>query len=160
MSRHPRMQRGIALIAATVLLLVVAILALSAFAMVRTNGEIATNTQRRNEATAAAQQTVEAAVGSSLLTTSPTNVFPTPCDGAANTLCYDANGDGTNDVTATLAPTPTCVQTAPIRQATLDVRKVNDQACVIQQQQAFWCSRGHGTVAVRRYHVACSRRRN
>lgn len=136
MSGRRTHQRGIALIAGMILLLVAAVLVLSAFALVRTHGDIAINTQRRDEALASAQQTVEAAVNSPLLTTSPTAVFTTPC-GSTNTLCYDINGDGTNDVTAALTPTPACVKAASIPQATLDVTKAVDKVCVIEQAQTF-----------------------
>jgi len=136
-------QSGVALIAGLILLLATAILVLSAFALVRTNGDIAINAQRQDEALAAARQTVETAVNSPLLTTSPTSVFSAPC-GAANTLCFDTNGDGTNDVTATLTPTPACVKAASVPQTALDATRPADRPCFVEQAQSFGIA-GAGT---------------
>jgi len=136
MNNNRTHQQGIALIAGMILLLVAAVLVLSAFALVRTHSDIALNVQHRDEAQAAAQQTVEAAVSSPLLTTSPASVFTAPC-GSANTLCFDSNADGTNDVTATLTPTPACVKAASIPQATLDATRPADRTCFVEQAQTF-----------------------
>ncbi len=130
-------QQGATLAITLILLVVATLLVVAGLHLSSSAVEVTTNAQRRMEAEAAAQQTVEAAVGSPLLTTSPTSVFTSPCNGQPNTLCADANGDGTDDVTATLTPTPTCVTAAPIRQPTLDVRQPNDQLCVIEQSQTF-----------------------
>ena len=134
MTRHS--QRGATLGVTLILLVVATLLVVEGLRLSSSGVEVTTNAQRRMEAEAAAQRTVETAVGSALLTSSPTNVFVVPC-GTANTLCYDANGDGSNDVTAVLTPTPTCVRVAPIPQRTLDVARVNDQVCIAQQGQSF-----------------------
>jgi hypothetical protein len=83
------------------LLVLITLVVLASFYLGRNNLEIVGNAQQRNEALAAAQQTIEAAVNSPLLTSSPGSIFPTPCSGwSDNTLCYDVNGDGTDDVVA------------------------------------------------------------
>src|SRR5512142_2790232 len=85
-------QRGVTLVVGMIMLVLVTLVVLASFHLGRSNLEIVGNAQRRNDAVAGAQQTIEAAVNSPLLTTSPGNVFPTPCLGN-NTLCYDVNGD-------------------------------------------------------------------
>lgn len=130
-------QQGATLAITLILLVVATLLVVAGLHLSSSAVEVATNAQRRMEAEAGAQQTVEAAVGSPLLTTSPANVFVTPCGGAANTLCYDANGDGINDVAATLTPAPTCLRASPVAQTSLDVSNANDQPCVVGQAQSF-----------------------
>lgn len=132
----PRHQRGVALIVSLVLLVVALGLVLSLWTSVRATADITSNAQQRDQAQAAAEQTVEAAVNSPLLTTSPTTVFTSPC-GQPNTLCYDANSDGTADVAAVLTPTPSCVKASAVPLARLEVSKQADELCVVQQGQSF-----------------------
>jgi hypothetical protein len=112
-----------------IMLVLITLVVLSSFHLGRSNLEIVGNAQQRNEAIAAAQQTIEAAVNSPLLTSSPGSIFPAPCSGwPDNTLCYDVNGDGTNDVVAQITPAPTCVkaQVIPLTNLTTDL---DDQVC-------------------------------
>jgi len=126
----------VALIVSLVLLVVALGLVLSTWTTVRATADITSNAQQRDQAQAAAEQTVEAAVSSPLLTTSPATVFTTPCN-QPNTLCYDSNGDGTTDVTAVLTPTPSCVKASAVPLARLDVSTQADELCVVQQGQSF-----------------------
>jgi hypothetical protein len=106
-----RSQRGVTLVVGMIMLVLITLLVLASFHLGRNNLAIVGNAQQRNEALAAAQQTIEAAVDSPLLTSSPGSIFPTPCSGwPANTLCYDVNADGTNDVVVQITPAPTCVK--------------------------------------------------
>jgi Tfp pilus assembly protein PilX len=124
-----RPQRGVTLVVGMIMLVLITLVVLASFHLGRNNLEIVGNAQQRNDAIAAAQQTIEAAVNSPLLTASPGSIFPTPCSGwPANTLCYDVNGDGTNDVVAQITPAPTCVraQAIPLTNLTTDP---SDQVC-------------------------------
>jgi len=95
----PRSQRGLTLIVGLIMLILTTLLVLATFHLGRSNLDIVANAQHRDEGLGAAQQTIETAVNSPLLTTSPASIFPAPCAGfPANTLCYDVNADGTNDV--------------------------------------------------------------
>jgi Tfp pilus assembly protein PilX len=132
--RHPRRQRGITLVVGLIMLILVTLLVLATFHLGRSNLEIVGNVQHRNEALGAAQQTIEAAIHSVLLTTDPMNVFVAPCQGP-NTLCYDVNGDGSNDVLVTLAPPPACVKAQVIKTASLDLTQENDRRCTVQAGQ-------------------------
>ena len=90
-ARHS--QRGVTLVVGMIMLVLITLLVLASFHLGRNNLEIVGNAQQRNEALAAAQQTIEAAVDSPLLTSNPAAIFPTPCTGwTGNTLCYDVNG--------------------------------------------------------------------
>jgi len=92
-------QRGVTLVVGMIMLVLITLLVLAGFHLGRNNLDIVGNAQQRNDALGAAQQTIEAAVNSRLLTATPGSVFPTPCSGwPDNTLCYDVNGDGTADI--------------------------------------------------------------
>ena len=99
----PGHHRGIALVVTMIMLVLITMLVIVSFNLGKNNMAIVGNQQNRNEAVTSAQQTIEAAVGSPLLTTNPANIFPNPCT-VANTQCYDVNGDGKDDVTVTLTP--------------------------------------------------------
>ena len=133
-----RSQRGVTLVVGMIMLVLITLLVLASFHLGRNNLEIVGNAQQRNEALAAAQQTIEAAVDSPLLTSNPAAIFPTPCSGwPYNTLCYDVNGDGTNDVVVQITPAPTCVKGQAIPLTSLSLTDPNDQPCRQQVQQCF-----------------------
>ena len=149
MHRHhhrgrPGRQRGISLIVGMIMLVLVTLLVLATFQLGKSNLEIVGNVQHRNEALGTAQQTIEAAISSPLLTTNPESIFPNPCTGD-NTLCYDVNGDGSDDVLVTLTPTPTCVKAEVIKTANLDLSQEDDRRCTIQVGQTLGIEQTGGT---------------
>ena len=86
-ARHS--QRGVTLVVGMIMLVLITLVVLASFHLGRNNLVIVGNAQQRNDALTAAQQTIEAAVNSPLLTSSPASIFPTPCSGwPENTLCW------------------------------------------------------------------------
>jgi Tfp pilus assembly protein PilX len=137
--RHRRSrtrQRGITLIVGLVMLVLITLLVLATFHLSKSNLEIVGNVQYRNQALGATQQTIEAAIASPLLTTNPSAIFPTPC-AANNTLCYDVNGDATDDVLVALTPQPACVKAEVIKTANLNLALEDDRRCTIQVGQSL-----------------------
>ncbi len=134
----PQRQRGIALVVGMIMLLIITLVVVGSFTIGRNNLDIVGNMQHRNETTASAQRAIEEAVGSSLLTTTPGNIFQPPC-AANNTKCYNVNKDSTNttadQIVVTLTPTPTCVKAEVIKSANLNLGSGADQVCVIQAGQ-------------------------
>jgi len=134
----PGAQGGVALIVGMIMLVAITLLVIGSFTLSKNNLEIVGNMQHRNEATASAQRAVEEAVGSSLLTTTPANIFQPPCS-AANTKCYNVTKDSTNttadQIVVTLTPTPTCVKAEVIKSANLNLSLLSDQVCVVQAGQ-------------------------
>jgi Tfp pilus assembly protein PilX len=129
-------QRGLTLLVGMIMLVLTTLIVLATFHLGRNNLDIVGNAQHRDEGLAAAQQTIESAVNSPLLTTSPASIFPTPCAGfPANTLCYDVNGDAVNDVVVQITPTPTCIKAQPIPLTSLNLADTNDQKCTIGVNQ-------------------------
>ena len=144
-------QRGVTLVVGMIMLVLITLLVLAGFHLGRNNLDIVGNAQQRNDALGAAQQTIEAAVNSRLLTATPGSVFPTPCSGwPDNTLCYDVNGDGSNDVVVQLTPTPTCVRAQIIPLTQLSFPPGDDQICRNMVQQCHGqegCSTGNSGCA-------------
>jgi len=97
-----RAQRGVTLLIGMVMLLLLAIIAISTYNVGKGSLQIVGNMQQRNQVLAAAQEAIEEAVSTTRLFKTPTNVLVNPCNGVPNTRCVDINGDGTNDVTVTL----------------------------------------------------------
>src|SRR5437899_12775030 len=108
-ARHAH--RGVTLVVGMIMLVLITLVVLASFQLGRNNLEIVGNAQRRNDALTAAQQTIEAAVNSPLLTSSPGAIFPTPCSGCPDhALCYDVYAAGTNDAVVQITPPPTCLR--------------------------------------------------
>jgi len=138
-----RHQRGATLVVGLVMLVLATLIVLASFRLGMANLAIVGNAQNRNEGIASAQQAIEEAISSPLLTTAPSSIFPTPCAGP-NTQCYDVNGDGRDDVTVTLTPAPTCVKAETIKNSSLDLAQEDDRRCTLGVAQNFGVA-GAGT---------------
>jgi Tfp pilus assembly protein PilX len=109
MTAPRRRQQGLTLFVGLIMLLVLTIVAVAGYTAGRSGLQVVGNLQQRNAALAAAQGTIQEAISTTRLFTTPTAVLANPCNGVANTRCVDVNGDGTDDVTVTLAP-PACIK--------------------------------------------------
>lgn len=133
----PARQRGFTLLVALVMLLLVTMLAMSSFNLGKSNLQVVSNMQARNEAIAAADQTLEEVISSTQFFTTPTDALRGPCKGVANTRCVDSNGDGKTDVTVTVTPAPKCVKAQAIKNTALDLSKSEDVGCVLGSPPSF-----------------------
>lgn len=122
--RTMQCQRGMTLIMALIMLMVLTMLALTSFNLGKANLHIVSNMQQRDEAIAAAREVLEETISTTRLFENPTNVLLNPC-GVANTRCVDTNGDGTPDLTVVLSP-PTCVMAQAILNSDLNVGVAED----------------------------------
>jgi Tfp pilus assembly protein PilX len=137
--RTLRRQRGVTLVTALIMLTLLMVLALTSFNLGKSNLQIVSNMQQRDEATAAAHEVIEETISNTRFFQTPTNILANPC-GTANTRCVDTNGDGTADVTVTLTPTPKCVKAPIIKNSDLDMSKQEDAECSMGSQQSFGVS--------------------
>jgi Tfp pilus assembly protein PilX len=144
-----RLQRGATLVVGLIMLVLVTLMVLTSFRLANINLAIVGNAQSRNESIASAQQAIEEAITSPLLTTSPGSIFPVPCTGP-NTQCYDVNEDGKDDVTVTLTPTPGCVKAETIKNSSLDLSQEDDRRCTLGVAQTF------GTAGAASSNSLCS----
>ena len=118
-----RAQRGAALYVVLVLLFITAWFALSAFQISSQQVQIVGNSQSEHQATAAAQRAIDSTISSNEFSTNPAAVASVP-------VPSDVDGDGTDDLTAHLAPQPSCIRVRPIKTMELDVNKPADRACL------------------------------
>lgn len=134
MKRDPyqlRKEDGVTLVVALVMLVLITLLVVTGLNMNQGSMQTVGNMQQRNEAYAAAQETVEQVISSTKFFETPANAIASPCNGTANTNCIDLNGDGTPDVTVALNPPPGCVAVKGIKNMTLDFSNTEDLGCAV-----------------------------
>jgi Tfp pilus assembly protein PilX len=132
----PRRQRGITLITALVMLVLLTLIALTTFNVGKSNLQVVSNMQQRDEAAAAAREVIEETISNTRFTVTPGAVLANPC-GAENQRCLDTNGDGQDDVRVKITPQPKCVMAPMIRNTALDLARVEDQVCSMGSSQSF-----------------------
>lgn len=124
-------QRGITLVVALVMLVLITMLALSTFNLGKSSIQVVGNMQNRNEGIASSDQTLNEAISRATFTTTPLNALEAPCDGVPNTRCFDLNGDGKVDVRTRLTPSPACIKARSIKNTELDLTKEDDRNCIV-----------------------------
>ncbi len=125
-------QRGATLLVSLIILVLMTLLGVSSFLLGKSNLQTVGNMQQRNEAMAAAQETIEETVSKTQFFETPANAVPNGC--AANTKCVDVNNDGKTDVTVTLA-TPKCTQAKVVLNSALNFESEEDQGCTVSPTQ-------------------------
>lgn len=129
-------QRGMTLVVALIMLILLTLLALTSFNLGKSNLQIVSNMQQRQETVAAAREVLEETISSTRFFTTPNNTLLNPC-GEANVRCIDTNGDGVTDVKVALTPPPACVKAQPIMNSELDLSKADDAGCSVGATQNF-----------------------
>ncbi|MGH8633425.1 MAG: pilus assembly PilX family protein [Burkholderiales bacterium] len=136
MNAGMRQQRGVTLVIALIMLVVITLLAVSSLGTTQMNLKVVGNMQSRGEALQATQQAIETVISTPVFIASPANAVLNPC-GTANTLCTDLNGDGTPDYTTRLNPAPSCVSVKAIKASELNLANAEDLGCAAGQAQQF-----------------------
>ncbi|MDL2355293.1 MAG: hypothetical protein QFF03_08555 [Pseudomonadota bacterium] len=137
--RMPARQDGVTLVVALIMLVLLTLLALTSFNLGKSNLQIVSNMQQRDEAVAAAREVIEETISSTRFFDTPADVLATPC-GAPNQRCIDTNGDGRPDVTVALTPPPACVKAQSIKNSDLDMTNTDDAGCSLGSTQNFGVS--------------------
>ena len=105
---HPaRREGGMTLLVAMIILVMITLLAVSAYRVSNTNLKIVGAMQGRQEGVAAAQAVIEQVLSSLQFTRAPAAV-------AAAHYGIDINGDSTEDFNVVLAPAPRCIRISPV----------------------------------------------
>lgn len=134
---RPARERGVTLVVALIMLVLLTLLALTSFNLGKSNLQIVSNMQQRDEAIAASREVIEETISNTRFFDTPTNLLNNPCDGVLNTRCIDINGDGVTDVRVALTPPPSCVKAAFIKNTSLDLTNAEDVACSSGTTQNF-----------------------
>jgi Tfp pilus assembly protein PilX len=134
---RPHRQRGVTLLVALIMLVLLTLLALTSANVGRSTIQVVGNMQSRDESSAAARQTIEEVISSTRFFGTPNDAIGTPCDSTANTRCIDNNGDGTTDVRVALTPAPTCVTAQSVMNTALDVSDTEQAGCITGMGQSY-----------------------
>jgi Tfp pilus assembly protein PilX len=118
-------QRGVVLVVALMMLLLVTLMVVSGFNLTQTNLKVVQNMESRQQAVQAASTALEEAISSAKIVSSPAALFTVNC-GQGNSKCYDVNGDGANDITVAV-DLPRCVIVTPIKNN--DLVMPRDSSC-------------------------------
>lgn len=105
--QFPRRQRGMTLLVAMIILVMITLLAVSAYRVSNTNLKVVGAMQGRQEGQAAAQAVIEQVLSSLQFTRAPAAV-------AAAHWGIDISGDGNEDYEVILSPQPRCIRVAPV----------------------------------------------
>ena len=140
MKPHRRLQRGATLLLSLIMLVMMTLLAVTAFKLGKGNLQIVGNMQQRNQALFAAQGAVEQVISSTRFTTTPTNAIASPCGGVANTICVNVNGGSAAAIKVVV--TPSCISSQSIPVAALNFTNPNDAGCHVGVSQQFGVAGG------------------
>ena len=113
-------QRGATLLVGLVMLVLLTLLAVSAFNTSSVQLRIIGNMQAKQEALSSANQAAAQVLSDIAFSTDPVTVAATP-------IIVDVNRDGTGDYTVTV--TPACTSSFPILNTELDISKPEDMKC-------------------------------
>lgn len=128
-------QRGATLLVGLIMLVLMTLIAVTSFNLGRSNLQVVANMQNRAESVNSVKATLEEVISRTDFTNNPAAALINGC--AANTKCFDVNGDGTTDVTVTLNPVPCIKKTQIIKNSQLDLNKPNDFVCSTQAGQTL-----------------------
>jgi len=147
MTRPQHREQGATLLVTMIMLIMLTLFALSAMNTSIVNLRMVGNMQNRAEALDATQKTIEAVISTTRFVDFPNNAIEDIC-GAANTMCTDLNGDDVPDLTTTLTPAPTCIQSKITKVKELVINKPSDEdvACLQAQAQGTFAVVGASTA--------------
>jgi hypothetical protein len=103
----PQRERGMTLLVAMIILVMITLLAVSAYRVSNTNLRVVGSMQGRQEGVSAAQAVIDTVLSSIQFTRAPAGV-------AAQHWGIDINGDSTEDYDVKLSPQPRCIRVAPV----------------------------------------------
>ena len=133
---HRHRERGITLITALIMLVLLTLVALTTFNVSKSNLQIVSNMQQRDEATAAAREVIEETISNTRFSVTPDHILAEPC-GPDNTRCVDTNGDDVDDVQVRITPRPACIKAPVIKNTALDLAQPDDQVCSMGSAQSY-----------------------
>lgn len=134
---RPGRERGVTLIVALIMLVLITLLALTSFNIGKSNLQVVSNMQAKAEGEAAARQVIEETISSTRFFSTPGDSLGEPCDGEANTRCVDVNGDAAPDVKVELTPAPACIRARHVMNSALNVANEEDAGCALGASQSF-----------------------
>lgn len=137
MLRLPGRQRGMTLIVALIMLVLMTLFAMTSFNIGKSSLQVVGNMQQRTQTLAAAQATLEETISQPDFAATPDNALTAPCGAVANTRCFDVNGSGAKDISVKLFPKPTCMSAQVVKSSSLNLTNPADLGCSKGVSQSF-----------------------
>lgn len=134
--RAHRRERGLTLVTALIMLVLLTLLALASFNLGNANLKVVGNMQQREQTVAAANQVLEETISTTKFFITPQAAVPNP-DGVPNQRLIDTDGDGKADVKVVISPPPACVKAQAIKNSDLKLENTEDAGCAVGANQSF-----------------------
>jgi Tfp pilus assembly protein PilV len=137
-----RRQRGVTLIIALIMLVLLTIMAISSLNIGSSSLQITGNAQQSAQVMNAAQGMLEQVISTPTFADSPTNVLdnsncPVGMSPPSNSRCVDLYGDGKTVVNVAMTPPPACVQARAVLNTELDLTTSDGLGCTLGESQNF-----------------------
>jgi Tfp pilus assembly protein PilX len=134
--RTPTRQSGATLLVAMIMLVLITLLVINTVNLGSGSVQTVSNMQFKNQAAAAAEETLQDVISNKRFFETPSTVFTVPCEGSYNKKCIDTNNDQVVDVVVTLKQDPTCVRAKAVNNRELLMSDEEDRKCSIQADQS------------------------
>lgn len=143
--RKKHRERGIVLVFAMLMLMMLTMFAVSTFQLGNTNLAVSSNMQFRTEALSYAKDAVNLTLSSTAFLQTPESALPPSSQSACTTnntnrYCGDVNGDGTVDYEVLLSPQPYCKSATAIKNNDLDLSTASGLAGAMGVSQTLGIS--------------------
>lgn len=129
--KHPavRRQRGMTMVVALVMLVLITLLAMTTFNLGKSSIQVVNNMQNRDEGIAASRNVLDEAMSSTRFFDTPNDALNQPCLNS-NHRCFDLNGDSVIDIVTVLSPAK-CIKVRTIKTNELDLGVEEDRNCSV-----------------------------
>ncbi len=124
-----RRQRGMTLVVALVMLVLITLLAMTTFNLGKSSIQVVNNMQNRDEGIATSRSVLDEAMSSTRFFDTPDDALAQPCLNS-NHRCFDLNGDGVIDIVTALSAAK-CVKVRTIKTYELDYASEEDRNCTV-----------------------------
>lgn len=136
--RTLKRQSGTTLLVAMIMLVLITLLVINTVNLGSGSVQTVTNMQAKNQATAAAEETLQEVISTKRFFETPSTVFSEPCAGSYNKKCINLDGDSTPDIVVSLVRDPTCVKATVMSTQRLDMTNPEDANCATQEDQRLF----------------------
>ena len=123
------------LLVAMIMLVLITLIVINTVNLGGGSVQTVSNMQFKNQAAAAAEETLQDVISNKRFFETPSTVFTEPCEGSYNKKCIDTNSDQTHDVVVSLTQDPACVQARVLNNSQLDMNVQEDANCATQADQ-------------------------
>lgn len=136
--RTLKRQSGTTLLVAMIMLVLITLLVINTVNLGSGSVQTVSNMQAKNQATAAAEETLQAVISNKRFFETPSTVFAEPCAGSYNKKCFNLDGDATPDIVVSLVQDPRCVQARALNNSELNMNVKEDADCATQGDQRLF----------------------